>query len=140
MTSSPRSHTFLIPVLPVNASPSPDLISELSPSPGVGRRLRGVPVLCPGPRLVLLQPSEDRSPLRPSVPPAERRGRVPGSHTTLRPAAPPAGRPVAGRNTRNFGTSAGVAESAAKPCSPWAWTAGGRAEEGADPEETSISP
>lgn len=108
--------------------------------PGVGGRLRGVPVLCPGPWLVILQPSEDRPPLRPSVPPAERRGRVPGSHPTLSPAAPPAGQPAARSNTHDFGTSTGVPEDDAKPRSPGAWTTGRRAGEGADPEETSISP
>lgn len=115
-------------------------LSKLSLSPGAGGRPRRVPVLCPGPRLVIVQPSEDRPPLRPSVPPAERRGRVPGPHAALRPRAPPAGRPAAGSNAHDFGKSAGVADGAAKPRSPRARTTGRRAEEGADPEETSISP
>lgn len=86
---------------------------------GVGGRLRGVSVFRPGPRLVLLQPSEDRPPLRPSVPPAVHRGRLPGSHPSLCPTATTDDRATA---TNSPGTT------------------GRTAEEGGDPEETSISP
>lgn len=90
---------------------------------GVGGRLRGVSVFRPGPRLVLLQPSEDRPPLRPSVPPAVHRGRLPGSHPALCPPATTDDR-----------------AAAANPRSPRARTTGRTAGEGGDPEETSISP
>lgn len=53
------------------------------PPAGAGGCVCGVPVLRAWARLVFLQPSEDCPPLRPAVPPAQRRGCLPGSHTCI---------------------------------------------------------
>lgn len=58
---------------------------------GVTHSLSGVSVLCARPRLVFVLPSENRPTLRPLLPPAERRRRVPGTDPHPQPHHQPLG-------------------------------------------------
>lgn len=61
--------------------------SYVTPPPGIGGCLCGVPVLCAWAGVVLLQPSEDCPSLWTPVPPAQCGGRLPGSHPCHSPPA-----------------------------------------------------